>query len=61
MSPERSVTYVSGTDNENTSNEAIVKDRLIAETAIVHGLAVAKRKRIDFAKAAVHVVDPFGG
>lgn len=36
-----------------------IKDSLIAATAIVHGLAVATRNRIDFAKAAVHVVDPF--
>jgi toxin FitB len=36
-----------------------IKDSLIAATAIVHGLAVATRNRIDFAKAGVHVVDPF--
>ena len=38
-----------------------IKDSLIAATAIVHGLAVATRNRIDFAKAGVHVVDPFVG
>ena len=36
-----------------------IKDSLIAATAIVHGLAVATRSRIDFGKAGVHVVDPF--
>ena len=36
-----------------------IKDSLIAATAIVHGLAVATRNRIDFAKAGVHIVDPF--
>jgi toxin FitB len=38
-----------------------IKDSLIAATAIVHGLAVATRDRIDFAKAGVQVVDPFVG
>lgn len=36
-----------------------IKDSLIAATAMVHGLAVATRNRIDFLKADVHVVDPF--
>lgn len=36
-----------------------IKDSLIAATAIVHGLAVATRNRIDFAKAGVPLVDPF--
>jgi len=36
-----------------------IKDSLIAATAMVHGLAVASRNHIDFAKAGVHVVDPF--
>ena len=36
-----------------------IKDSLIAATAMVHSLAVATRNRIDFAKAGVHVVDPF--
>ena len=38
-----------------------IKDSLIAATAVVHGLAVATRNRIDFAKAGVQVVDPFFG
>lgn len=38
-----------------------IKDSLIAATAIVHGIAVATRNRIDFAKAGVHVVAPFVG
>jgi predicted nucleic acid-binding protein len=33
-----------------------IKDSLIAATAIVHGLAVVTRNRIDFAKAGGHVV-----
>jgi predicted nucleic acid-binding protein len=36
-----------------------IKDSLIAATAMVHGLAVATRNRIDFAKVGVSVVDPF--
>jgi len=36
-----------------------IKDSLIAATAIVYGLSVATRNRIDFAKAGVQVVDPF--
>ena len=36
-----------------------IKVSLIAATAIVYGLAVATRNRIDIAKAGVHVVDPF--
>jgi len=38
-----------------------IKDSLIAVTAIVHGLAVVTRHRVDFAKAGVPVVDPFVG
>jgi predicted nucleic acid-binding protein len=38
-----------------------IKDSLIAATAVVHGLAVATRNRVDFAKAGVQVVDPFPG
>lgn len=38
-----------------------IKDSLIAATAVVHGLAVATRNRVDFAKAGVQVVDPFFG
>jgi predicted nucleic acid-binding protein len=36
-----------------------IKDSLIAATAIVHGLSVATRNRIDFTKANVRVVDHF--
>jgi toxin FitB len=36
-----------------------IKDSLIAATAIAHGLAVATRNRIDFAKAGVDIVNPF--
>ena len=43
----------------NTGKTMPIKDSLIAATAIVHGLAVATRNRIDFANAGVHVVDPF--
>jgi toxin FitB len=44
-----------------TGKSMPIKDSLIATTAIVHGLAVATRNRIDFAKADVQVVDPFVG
>ena len=36
-----------------------VKDSLIAATAIVHGLTLATRNRIDFARTGVRVIDPF--
>jgi toxin FitB len=36
-----------------------MKDSLVAATALVHGLTVATRNRIDFEKAGVKVVDPF--
>ena len=36
-----------------------VKDSLIATTALVHGLTVATRNRVDFEKARVKVVNPF--
>ena len=38
-----------------------IKDSLIAATALTHDIAVVTRNRIDFAKAEVRVVDPFGG
>lgn len=44
-----------------TGKSMPIKDSLIATTAIVHGLAVATRNRIDFDKADVDVVDPFAG
>jgi toxin FitB len=37
-----------------------MKNSLVAATALVHGLTVATRNRIDFEKAGVKVVDPFG-
>ena len=36
-----------------------IKDSLIATTALVHGLVVATRNRVDFEKAGVKIVDPF--
>jgi predicted nucleic acid-binding protein len=38
-----------------------IKDSLIAATALVHGLAVATRDRVDFVTASVRIVDPFAG
>jgi len=38
-----------------------IKDSFIAATAIVYGLAVVTRNRVDFAKAGVRVIDPFAG
>lgn len=38
-----------------------IKDSLMAATAITHGLAVVTRNLIDFAKADVHIIDPFVG
>jgi predicted nucleic acid-binding protein len=39
----------------------LIKDSLIAATAIGHGLAVVTRNRGDFTKAGVRIVDPFVG
>ena len=36
-----------------------IKDSLVAATALVHGLTVATRNRVDFEKAGVKVVGPF--
>ena len=36
-----------------------IKDSLIAATALVHGLVVATRNRVDFEAAGVTIVDPF--
>jgi predicted nucleic acid-binding protein len=36
-----------------------IKDSLIAATALVHGLVVATRNRIDFEPAGVKIIDPF--
>jgi predicted nucleic acid-binding protein len=38
-----------------------IKDSLIAATALTHDLAVVTRNRVDFARARVSVVNPFGG
>lgn len=36
-----------------------IKDSLIAATALVHGLIVVTRNRIDFEPAGVRLIDPF--
>ena len=36
-----------------------LKDSLIATTALVHGLTVATRNRVDFEKAGVKIIDPW--
>lgn len=36
-----------------------IKDSLIAATALVHGLALVTRNRVDFEKAGIELVDPF--
>jgi toxin FitB len=36
-----------------------IKDSLIAATALVHGLTIATRNRVDFKQAGVSVFDPF--
>jgi toxin FitB len=42
-----------------TGHAMPIKDSLIAATAMVHDLTVVTRNRTDFAKAGVHIVDPF--
>jgi predicted nucleic acid-binding protein len=37
-----------------------IKDSLIAATALVHDLTVVTRNRVDFEKAGVSIIDPFG-
>jgi predicted nucleic acid-binding protein len=37
-----------------------IKDSLIAATALTHDLIVATHNRLDFEKAGVKVIDPFG-
>jgi predicted nucleic acid-binding protein len=37
-----------------------IKDSLIAATALVHGLAVVTHNRVDFEKAGLGIIDPFG-
>ena len=36
-----------------------IKDSLIAATALLHGLVVATRNKLDFGAAGVKIVDPF--
>jgi predicted nucleic acid-binding protein len=38
----------------------LIKDSLIAATAIVNGLTVVTGNRNDFEKAGVTIIDPFG-
>jgi len=37
-----------------------IKDSLIAATALVHGLTVVTRNRVDFENAGLTIIDPFG-
>jgi predicted nucleic acid-binding protein len=37
-----------------------IKDSLIAATALVHGLTIATRNRVDFENSGVKIIDPFG-
>ena len=37
-----------------------IKDSLIAATALVHGLTMITRNRVDFEKAGLSIIDPFG-
>ena len=47
--------------NLRTAGHAMpVKDSLIAASALVHGLTVVTRNRVDFEKAGVGIIDPFG-
>jgi predicted nucleic acid-binding protein len=44
-----------------TAGRAIpIKDSLIAATALVHGLTVVTRNRVDFEKTGLGIFDPFG-
>jgi predicted nucleic acid-binding protein len=36
-----------------------IKDSLIAAIALVHGLTVVTRNRVEFEKASVSIIDPF--
>ena len=36
-----------------------IKDSLIAATALVHGLTVVTRNRVDFENAGLTIIDPF--
>ena len=35
-----------------------IKDSLIAATALVHGLTIVTRNRVDFEKAGLRIIDP---
>ena len=37
-----------------------IKESLIAATAVVHRLTVVTRNRVDFEKAGLSIIDPFG-
>jgi len=39
----------------------LIKDSLIAATALTHGLIVVTRNAVDFEKAGVEIVNPFDG
>jgi predicted nucleic acid-binding protein len=43
----------------SSGRSMLIKDSLVAATALVHGLTVATRNRTDFEKAGVSIVDPF--
>jgi len=40
---------------------SVLSEPLIAASALVHDLTVATRNRVDFEKAGVRIIDPFGG
>jgi predicted nucleic acid-binding protein len=44
-----------------TGKAMLIKDSLIAATAVVHGLAVVTRNSADFVNAGVPIVDPCAG
>ena len=47
--------------NLGTAGRAMpIKDSLIAATALVHGLTVVTRNRVDFEKTDLSIMDPFG-
>ena len=47
--------------NLRTAARAIpIKDSLIVATALVHALTMVTRKRVDFERADLSIIDPFG-